>query len=215
LKKPLHRAVVALAAFILGILISGVLYVLTGFSLFGDPLESHLIPSDSDDSDFVDMAYVVVEHIKNKDYRALSRYVHPELGVVFSPYATITLRPNLRFTANQVAGFARDRDSYIWGVRDGTGEPIEMTPNEYFSEFVFTRDYTTAPMLGIDHIVRRGNALENITEVFPDVRFVDFHFPGNETDSMNGHSWSTLRLGFEDHNGRLRLTAIIRSVWTV
>ena len=214
LGKHLRLVMVISAALITGILLSSALYAVTGFSLFGSPFGYNLIDSDSSNAELVEMAYTVVEHIKQNDYRDLARYVHPELGVVFSPYATITLKPNLRFNAEQVAAFGSDRDSYIWGVRDGSGEPIDLTPDAYFSEFVFARDFSLAPVIGVNHIVRLGNALENITEVFPDVQFVDFHFPGSDADSMDGLSWITLRLGFEEFDGQLRLTVIARSVWT-
>ena len=215
LKKPLHRVFIVLLALVTGVLISSALYAVTGFSLFGDPSDNHLIASDSSNAELVDMAYDVVELIKQNDFNTLSRYVHPEYGVVFSPSATISLSTNRRFDAEQVAAFAADRNPYSWGVQDGSGEPIMMTPAEYISEFVYPMDFSSAPVMGVNYIVRKGNALENITEVFTDVQFVDFHFPGTDSDPMNGHSWSTLRLGFEEHDGRLRLTVIVRSVWTV
>ena len=157
-------------------------------------------------------AYAILDDIKARDYAALSRAVHPEYGVVFSPYATITL-PSKMFTAAQISAFGSDAASYAWGVLDGSGEPIQMTPNDYFDRFVFDKDFTTAPAVGIDHVVRSGNALENIKETFPDIRFVDFHIPGDEC--TGGMGWSSLRLGFEEYNGELMLTVIVHSEWTV
>ena len=159
-------------------------------------------------------AYGVLGHIKDGDYAALARHVHPDYGVVFSPHATVTLTTNRRFTANQVALFAADTAVYVWGVNNG-GEPIEMTPASYFAEFVFPRDYLNASVIGVDRIVRSGNALENITDEFPGIRFVDFHIPGDDKPPLEGLDWSSLRLGFEEHEGRLWLTVIIHSRWTV
>ena len=102
----------------------------------------------------------------------------------------------------------------MWGKYDGSGNPIELTPSEYFRTFVLNKDYTFAPEIGVDAIIKSGNSLENITEVFPDVRYVDFHMPGTDASS-GGLDWSSLRLGFEAYNGELKLTVVVHSQWTV
>lgn len=170
-------------------------------------------PADAANAELTQFAYRVLEYIKNGDYAGLSKVVHPEYGVVFSPYATINLSSNKCFTAAQVAAFESDKNKYVWGKYDGKGTPIELTPSEYFKEFVFDKDYTLAPQLGVNSIIKSGNSLENITEVFPDVKFVDFHFPG--TEIYSGLDWSSLRLGFEEFEGRLMFTVILHSEWTI
>lgn len=164
-------------------------------------------------AELVELAYDVLQEIKEGDYKGLSEYVHPEYGVVFSPYATINLVTNKCFTASQVAAFGEDGTKYVWGLFDGSGEPIEMTPGEYFGRFVMDKDYTQVSHIGIDTIIRSGNALENIEEVFPNARYVDFHYEGSPENT--GLDWSSLRLGFEDYNGKLRLTVILHSEWTI
>ena len=168
----------------------------------------------TENAELVALAYTVLETIESEDYTALSKMVHPEYGVVFSPYATITLSSSQCFTAQQVAGgIGTDENVYVWGVMDGSGDPIKMTPAEYFTEFVYDADYLSAPVIGVDHVVQTGNSLENILDVFPNSRFVEFHFPG--TEEYDGMDWSTLRVGFEEYEGQLMLTAIIHSEWTV
>jgi hypothetical protein len=120
---------------------------------------------------------------------------------------------NKCFTAAQVENFPQDGNKYVWGLFDGSGEPIEMTPVEYFARFVMDKDFTQAEQLGIDKIIRSGNALENIDEVFPNARYVDFHFEGSPENT--GLDWGSLRLGFEDYKGELRLTIILHSEWTI
>jgi hypothetical protein len=63
-------------------------------------------------------------------------------------------------------------------------------------------------------IVMSGNSLENIKEVFPNARFVDFHIPGTDQES-GGLDWSSIRLGFEHDEGELKLTVILHSEWTI
>ena len=204
-----------LAGLIAGVLISSALYRATGFSLFGKARDVSLPYDKINNAALTALAFDILDDIKSGDYRALSRAVHPVYGVVFSPCSTITLSTNKCFSAEQIAAFGADSNVYIWGVYSVGGEPIEMTPAEYFAKFVFDRDYTNASVVGINHIVRSGNALENITDEFPGVLFVDFHFPCSDKNAADDPNWSSLRLGFEEHDGDLMLTVILHSDWTV
>ena len=186
-----------------------------GFSVFGGEREKPLSYDKVNNAELTALAFDVLEKIRDGDYPALSRATHSAFGVVFSPCATVDLKKNLRFSAEQIAAFGADSKNYVWGVYSLSGEPIEMTPAEYFSEFVLDRDYTCAAVVGVNHVVRSGNALENITYVFPDVLFVDFHFPGSDKDTAEEPDWSSLRLGFEEDDGKLRLTVILHSERTV
>ena len=203
-----------LSGFIAGILIASAIYSATGFSIFGRVFETPSASVNSNNAELTALAYGVLEYIRDGDYQALSRVAHPDFGVVFSPYATVTLSTNRRFSPLQIAGFEDDKTVYVWGVQDGSGEPIELTPVDYFAEYVYTRDFYGASVIGVNRIVKTGNALENITEEFPGVRFVDFHIPGGEKDAPDELAWGSLRLGFEEHEGALWLTVIINSRWT-
>ena len=195
-------------------------YYVTGNTLYDSILGTRTKPAtvciDSGvaNAELTEYAYEILGYIKADDYGALSQAIHPEYGVVFSPYATITLTSNKRFTAMQVGGFSEDENQYVWGKYDGKGDPIELTPSEYFKTFVFDKDYTLASVIGVDTIVKSGNSLENIQEVFPNARFIDFHIPGTDPDS-GGLDWSSLRFGFEEYMGELKLTVILHSEWTI
>lgn len=172
------------------------------------------LKADATNAELVDYAYTLLGYVKSGDMSALSLTVHPVKGLVFSPYAAVNLTTNKCFTAAQVAGFGTDGNQYVWGIYDGSGSPISLTPQEYFKKFVFDKDYTRAAEIGVDTVVKAGNALENIRDVFPNCRFVDFHILGT-TEGAGGLDWSSLRLGFEKFNDELRLTAIVHSQWTV
>ena len=165
-------------------------------------------------AELTSLAYTVLGYINDEDYLSLSRVAHPELGIVFSPYATIALTTNKCFMPDQIAAFSTDTTLYVWGVYNGSGEPIKSTPGEYFDEFIFARDYAGSSIIGVNKIVRSGNALENITDVFPDIEFVDFHISNGERDSNGDYDWVSLRFGFEVYEGSLRLTLIQHSCWT-
>ena len=213
MKKPVSCVLCIIAGVIVGFVIAGVVYAATGFSLFKEEREKPIVSSKTGNTQLAEVALRVVGIIKDGDYEALSLIAHPEFGVVFSPYATITLSTNKCFQAEHIAAFDTDTKLYVWGVYTGSGEPIELTVADYFAHFVFDRDYTAASVIGVNQIIRSGNALENITDIFRGVRFVDFHIPGSDKDSAEDYDWSTLRLGFEEYEDNLWLTVILHSGW--
>lgn len=202
-----------LAGVIAGVVIASVVYAATGWSLIKRKDENASTPADSNRAALASLAYSILGKIKDGDFAALSQAAHPEYGVVFSPHATINLVTNKCFTAEQIAAFGTDTQLYVWGVYT-TGEPIELTPTGYFAQFVTDKDYSNAAVVGINHIVRSGDALDNIAEVFPDALFIDFCFPGSENGAGADDGWRSLRLGFEEYEGALRLTVILHSQWT-
>ena len=212
IKRPILPILMIISGIIAGILIAGALYALTGFSVFGGAQSKTVSVEDAENVEMTTLAYRILEYIRDDDYAALSNVVHPEFGVVFSPYATVTISAVQRFSAKDVANFSTDSHVYVWGVYNGSGQPIEHTPVEYITNFVPAADFFGETIIGINRIVRRGNALENITEVFPNVKFIDFHLPGQETGEEL--DWRSLRLGFEEYNGYFRLVVIIYSTWT-
>jgi len=213
IKRAIIPIVMILCGMSAGILITSVIYALTGFMVFGGAQRQAVVVEEPENAEITKLAYTVLDYIRDDDFSSLSRVVHPVFGVVFSPYATINLSTNQRFSTEEVASLNTDTHVYMWGVYNGSGEPITLTPQEYLKKFVPAADHINAPVLGINRTVRTGNALENMIDVFPNVKFVDFHIPGGETaEEMD---WSSLRLGFEEYDGQLRLIVIIYNTWSV
>ena len=170
------------------------------------------VQSDSvQNEELIRLALSVADTIRKGDYEALSSYVHPVYGLVFSPYPTINLNSNQCFTVNRVAIAGADTALYTWGTTVDSGEPIQLTTRQYFESYVYDRDYVKAPVIGVNTVVRTGNALENVTTAFPDAQFVDLCFPPASAD---GTDWSILRMVFEDSGGTLKLSALIHSAYT-
>lgn len=220
MKKVLTVLLLIVLGIAIGLSASLASYYFTGdrifYSILGTRVRTEAISigTDASNAELTDYAYTILGYLKDGDYELLKEQVHPEYGLCFSPYATINLTSNKVFTAATVGGFSQDHNKYLWGKYDGTGDPIELTPAEYFKAFVFDKDYTQASEIGVDAIIESGNSLENIKEEFPDIRFVDFHIPGTDDDA-GGLDWSSLRLGFEEYQGTLKLTLILHSEWTV
>lgn len=162
----------------------------------------------------VKFACDVVEALKARDYDALSQMIHPKKGVVFTPYSNVDLSANLKFTPEQIAALSSDTTEYVWGFYDGAGTPIELTMSEYFAKFVFNVDYTAAPIIGVNKVVQTGNSLENVLQVFPNAKFVEFHYPSLDTE-LQGMDWCSLKVVFEKYENTYKVVALVHSQWTI
>ncbi len=163
-------------------------------------------------SELIEQSYELLTYIRSGDYAAIAALVHPEYGVYFSPYSNINLSSNQWFSGDMLAVIDKAEEPFVWGVYDGSGEPISMTAAEYFARFVYDRNFAAAPIITVDRIAKSGNSLENTTELFPGCRFVDFYIPPESEDALD---WSLLRLIYEEHDGALYLVAIVHSEYTV
>lgn len=164
----------------------------------------------------IDSSYNALSYLKAGDFISLADMVHPEYGIYFSPYSNINLSSNQWFSSAEVSRLGKQSDSLVWGVYDGSGEPISLTVSEYFERFVYDSDYLSAPIVTVNRISRSGNALENIQEVFPDGQFVDFYIPPTlDEEGYEELDWAVLRLVYEEHDGLMYLVAIVHSEHTV
>ncbi len=155
--------------------------------------------------------------LKNDDMEKLADMVHPDKGVRFTPYAyvnTDTEGGNLVFNVEQVRNFPNDNKKYTWGYFDGTGEPIVLTPEEYFKKFVYTADFANAEQTSINKTIGTGNALENQFEVYPEATIMEYYFSGFD-EQYQGMDWQSLRLAFEELDDNWYLVGIIHNQWTI
>lgn len=155
----------------------------------------------------------VLRAIQARDYKALSSYVDREQGLTFTTFSTVDREIDLTFTADQVAHFAKDTVKYSWGIVPGSGSILSMTPEEYFSAYMFNVDYTQASQIGVDKINITGNALENVTEAYSGCRFVEFTFRGADPGKQV-QDWYALKLVFVPGQTQWRLVGLIHSQWT-
>lgn len=167
-----------------------------------------------DNSYLLERASQVLEALKAEDYAALSELVHPQRGVTLTPYSTVDPSCDNVLPQTSVAKLATDDQVYLWGLYDGSGDPIRCTGTEYFDRYVFNVDYTEAPQVGIDTVLIRGNALENAAAAYPNGRFVEYHFPGIDPE-LEGFDWCSLKLVFEVWENDWYLVGIIHGEWTV
>jgi hypothetical protein len=146
----------------------------------------------------------------------LAALVHPQQGVRFSPYIHATAQ-DLRFLPAQLARLQSDSlinsTIYYWGTFDGSGEAINLTFAQYWQKFIFNRDYTSSnAQLVYNQPRQRGNSLNNIQQVYPDSRMVEFHLPATQAAGMD---WSSLILVFQPNQGQWYLVGIVHDQWTI
>lgn len=211
--KKASVAIYAVAGLLAGVLLTlFTLYTLIP-SLTHEKTDAAQDAAAVSNAELTEAALETAENLKNGDFKALAETVHPDYGVVFSPFATVNLASNLSFTARQVENFEGSSAKLIWGVRPDSGEPISMTVGEYLANYVTNKDYTCAPVVTVNYTLRVGNARENVTDIFPGASFVDLCYPG--TEGADYADWSILRLVFEPYGEELRLAAVIHSEATV
>ncbi|MCM3268196.1 hypothetical protein [Paenibacillus elgii] len=158
-------------------------------------------------------AETVITALKHQDMKQLQRYIHPEKGVRFSPYATIDAEHDLVFKAGQLPGLPQDKTAYTWGTYDGSGAPIQLTFQDYYKRFVYDRDYVKPEKFGYNELVMQGNSVINIREAYPNSIFVEAHFSRDADHNEMG--WSSLRLVFQQHAEAWYLVGIVHDQWTI
>lgn len=151
--------------------------------------------------------------LKNRDMAKLSSLVHPDKGVRFSPYTYVDNK-HMVFTGEQIKDIYSNEKKYLWGSYDGSGEPIELTFHNYFNKFVYDKDFSSAPQIGYNQILREGNTKVNIKEFYPEGIFVEYHFPGFD-QQYAGMDWVSLRLVFENKDGVWYLVGVVHDQWTI
>ena len=158
----------------------------------------------------------VLSALKAGDIQTLATLVDTELGVTFTPYSTVDPHSDLTFLPDQLSQAGANGTRYVWGYTQGKGDPITMTLPEYLDAYVFNIDYTQAPIIGVDSILPSGNSLENVQDAYPESRFLEYYFPGQDPE-MGGLDWCALKLVFRDpdRTGGYRLIGIIHSEWTI
>ena len=152
--------------------------------------------------------------LKNQDMAGLEAFVDPIKGLRFTPYSFIDTGADQVFTATQIPALLTDTGTYLWGAYDGSGDPIQLTPQNYFDKFVYDVDFANPNLIGNNVIIGTGNTTNNIVAAYPGASFVEFHFTGFDTQ-YSGMDWESLRLVFEKTGGIWYLVGIVHDQWTI
>ncbi|HRI27488.1 MAG TPA: hypothetical protein PK239_02350 [Chitinophagales bacterium] len=153
--------------------------------------------------------------LTNNQTQQLATLVHQVKGVRFSPYAYVQPDKDRVFTANEVAALATNKQLFLWGEYDGSGDPIRLSFSDYRKKFITDKDYLNqSDSIGFNQIIGTGNSLNNRTEVYANAQMVEYYQSGKHPD-YGGMDWGSLTLAFEQHNGQWYLVAVIHNCWTI
>ncbi|SEO27142.1 hypothetical protein SAMN04488134_105202 [Amphibacillus marinus] len=154
----------------------------------------------------------VIRLLIERDFDRLAQLTD-EQGLLFSPYVHIADQ-SVQFVQQELSQFDQDQESYTWGSYDGSGNPIDLIPMEYFEQFITVEPLAVPDDIFIDEESQHGNSINNIKEVFPEATVVEYHHEGSEEEA--GIDWFSLHMVFEeDQLGDWRLVALISDQWTI
>ena len=168
------------------------------------------------DSTLLSLTKDVLIIIKNKKYDSLALFIDPVEGVRFSPNAYIDTTGDKIFTieAFKKDATAKKQQKITWGEYDGSGDPINLTIDEYFKKFVYDVDFLTPETRKVNEFIGASNSQNNLLAVYDSCDFTESHFSGFDR-KLEGMDWRSLRLVFKMKDGKYFLVGVVHDEWTI
>ena len=158
-------------------------------------------------------AQAVVNALSVRDLETVAEFVHPERGVRLSPY-TYVQDDHQVFLPNELPGLAGFAQVLLWGNYDGSGDPIELTFDEYYARFLYSADFANPEAMAVNKELGHSSMINNIADYYPGSSFVEYHFSGFE-EEYGGMDWVSLRLVFIQEDGVWFLVGLVNDRWTI
>lgn len=156
-------------------------------------------------------AIEILHNLVDRNMESLEAHVHPEKGLLFSPYLSIS-ESTVHFEPNEIATLLEDETTYVWGYGEANTE-ILLTPGDFITEHLQAERYFDSDELFVDQENPEVEFPEYLPTVFPDAKIVEFYHAG--TDQFSGLNWRSLNLVFEqDAAGEWKLVAIVNNLFT-
>ncbi len=159
-------------------------------------------------------AIEAVDILKTGNLDDLEDYTHPTKGIRFSPYSYVNAQNDIVISASNLNGIMQNAQTYTFGSYDGSGDPINLTFQAYYDEFVYDQDFANAELIGNNTAVKTGNMINNLSDVYPAGYFVEFHFSGFDPQ-YEGMDWKSIRIIMEQESGIWYIVGIIHDQWAV
>ncbi|WP_422123884.1 S-layer homology domain-containing protein [Planococcus sp. X10-3] len=154
----------------------------------------------------------ILADLQAENFRDVAAHVSARDGLKFCPYSGGGIDSGgVTLTKAQVRGFMNNPNEYLWGYQDGSGFEINLTPAEYYEEYLLNATYTAKERYGR---TIQPTTHEFIHRLYPEATIVEFYFPGTaQYDQMD---WQSLNMVFEkNRRGEWKLVAIINDRWTI
>ncbi|TWT04278.1 S-layer homology domain-containing protein [Planococcus sp. CPCC 101016] len=154
----------------------------------------------------------ILADLQAEDFAGVAAYVRTSDGLTFCPYSGGCIdNGGVTFTKAQLPAFMNDPNDYLWGYQDGSGFEINLTPAEYYDQYLMDATYTAKERYGR---TVQPTTHEFIHRLYPEATIVEYYFPG--TAQYDGMDWQSLNMVFEKNsNGNWVLVAIINDRWTI
>jgi hypothetical protein len=143
--------------------------------------------------------------------RKLSDFVHPQKGVRFSSYAWVD-RKDKWLSKPQVRNLLKNDHRSVWLEADEAGTAMRMTAREYFTRYIYEKDYLKASRVSYNTQHKRSNTIPNVLDFYPRAIVVEYYEPNPDP---NKRGWDTLWLVFEQSGNEWYLVGVVKDSPTI
>lgn len=166
------------------------------------------------DSVLMGLTKDILTIFKSQQYAKLDTFIHPAEGVRFSPYATVE-GSDQKFSKESFRSLVTTGKGkrVKWGSYDGSGDPIILTPNEYFKKFVYDANFVKPEKAKVNGFIGKGNSVNNLNNFYHNSDFTESYFSGSKQNG--GMDWKSVRLVFKEVNGKYYLVGVVHDQWTI
>ncbi len=154
----------------------------------------------------------IIQALKEKNYKKITDFIHPDKGIRFSMYAFVNPKEDKNFSQSDFRKYEPTKTLFTWGSLDGSGDLYKGTIHQYLEKWVYSKDFATG-QVSFNEFLGKGNSLNNLKEIYPTADFIENYIKGSEANA--GMDWKSLRLVFEELQGKYYLVAIVNDQWTI
>jgi hypothetical protein len=156
---------------------------------------------------------LLIDLLDTNNLIEFAQYFHPEKGTYFSPY-TFLDTTDVNYKTDDFINDLNAKKNIYWGEYDGSGDPIKLTVEDYFKQFVYAVDFKTLTThKNINSDLTFSNTLNNVKEMLPSAEYIEYYYKG--TDNYNGMDWASLIFYVEKLDGKYHLVAVVHNQWTI
>ena len=101
------------------------------------------------DSLLFSLSNQILVSIKNKDFHSFTKFMHPDSGTRFSPYAYITTSDK-QLNRQDFLKAVNSGKLIDWGITAGNGDIMLLTVKDYFAKFYRNTEFTESYFSGFD-----------------------------------------------------------------
>lgn len=171
-------------------------------------------PQLPEDSSLLLLTNDILRKIDAGNLAAVEEYIHPLAGTRFSPYGYIDTLEHQRIDKSTYVQLLKTGKKIKWGSMDGSGDPILLSLKQYIKKFVYDVKFVNPEKRSLNKYLGFGNSLNNLDKIYPGSPFTESYFSGFE-EKYGGMDWRTLRLVFQQYQGKYYLVAVVHDQWTI